>query len=279
MAIVAALHPARLPPRRRAPRRITRCAASPPASPPPPPLRTWPSPRSWNAVALSKLLDTVEDVALIARRTLAPNYSTSLRAEAGTDGGGALDLRSSRPVVLILGSGWAAHSLMKVIDTDAFEVVVVSPRNHFVFTPMIPSSAVGTVEFRSLLEPVRVANPCVTYLEASCTELDTVGKVALCAPAAALPGGARPPFRVAYDVAVVACGEAPATLGVPGVAEHCFFLKEVSDAAALRRRVGECFDLAALPGTPDATRDDLLHFVVVGGGPTGVEFAATLAGA
>jgi hypothetical protein len=36
----------------------------------------------------------------------------------------------------------------QVIDTDAFEVVVVSPRNHFVFTPMLPSTAVGTVEFR-----------------------------------------------------------------------------------------------------------------------------------
>ena len=137
----------------------------------------------------------------------------------------------------------------------------------------------GTVEFRSLLEPNRVANPCVTYLEASCTALDTEAKVAVCEPAAPLPDGSRPPFRVSYDVAVVACGEAPATLGVPGVAEHCFFLKEVADAVALRRRVGECFDLAALPGTPDAARDDLLHFVVVGGGPTGVEFAATLAGA
>jgi hypothetical protein len=37
---------------------------------------------------------------------------------------------------------------VQVIDTDAFEVVVVSPRNHFVFTPMLPSTAVGTVEFR-----------------------------------------------------------------------------------------------------------------------------------
>lgn len=37
----------------------------------------------------------------------------------------------------------------QVIDTNAFEVVVVSPRNHFVFTPMLPSTAVGTVEFRS----------------------------------------------------------------------------------------------------------------------------------
>lgn len=115
-----------------------------------------------------------------------------------------------------------------------------------------------------MLEPNRVANPCVTYLEASCTALDTDAKVAVCEPAARLPDGTRPPFRVSYDVAVLACGEAPATLGVPGVAEHCFFLKEIADAAALRRRVGECFDLAALPSTSAADRDNLLHFVVVG---------------
>ena len=123
------------------------------------------------------------------------------------------------------------------------------------------------MEFRSLLEPNRVANPCVTYLEASCTALDTDAKVAVCEPAAQLPDGTRPPFRVSYDVAVLACGEAPATLGVPGVAEHCFFLKEIADAAALRRRVGECFDLAALPSTSAAERENLLHFVVVGCAP------------
>ena len=122
----------RLPARRPCPRRVTRTRC---ASTTPPPLRSWPAPRSWSDVALSKLADTLEDVALIARRTLAPNYVSSLRAEAEGD---ALSLRSNRPTVLIIGSGWAAHSLMKVVDTDAFEVIMVSPRNHFLFTPMLP---------------------------------------------------------------------------------------------------------------------------------------------
>ncbi len=89
---------------------------------------------------------------------------------------GRMRLRAStKPVVLVLGSGWGAHSLIKVIDTDTYDVVVVSPRNHFLFTPMLPSTAVGTVEFRSLLEPIRTSNPCVTYLEAECDSLDPNG--------------------------------------------------------------------------------------------------------
>ena len=252
-----------------------RANAGPTTTLPPPPTGSWPEERPWAAVALSKALDTAGDVALIARRTLLPTYSSDLDSSVAD---GSLELRSRRrPVVLILGSGWAAHSLIKVVDTDTYEVLVVSPRNFFAFTPMLPSCAVGTVEFRSLLEPVRVANPCVTYLEAECTSLDTTRRVAVCSPVADLPTGGRPPFRVTYDVAVVAVGEQPATLGVPGVAENCYVLKEVTDAAALRRRIGEVFDLASLPGTAADVKDQLLHFLVVGGGATGVEFAATLA--
>ena len=53
-------------------------------------------------------------------------------------------------------------SVLQVVDTDKYDVVCVSPRNHFVFTPMLPSSAIGTVEFRSLLEPIRISNPFIT---------------------------------------------------------------------------------------------------------------------
>jgi hypothetical protein len=66
---------------------------------------------------------------------------------------------------------------VQVVDTELFEVVCVSPRNHFLFTPMLPSTAVGTVEFRSLLEPIRTSNPFVDYLEAGCDKLDVANKV------------------------------------------------------------------------------------------------------
>lgn len=55
------------------------------------------------------------------------------------------------------------------------------------------------------------------------------------------------------------------------VAERCntWTFDQVTDTVAVRSRIGECFELAALPGTSDEDRAQLLHFVVVGGGPTG----------
>lgn len=51
---------------------------------------------------------------------------------------------------------------------------------------------------------------------------------------------------------------------------------QISDTVGLRKRIQEAFELAALPGTSEKDRRNVLHFVVVGGGPTGVEFAGTL---
>ena len=134
----------------------------------------------------------------------------------------------------------------------------------------------GTVEFRSLLEPIRIANPFARYFEASCDHVDLERKVAFCTSAVAYEGGRRPAFEVPYDVLVVAVGEQPGTFGAPGVGEHCFFIKEITDCTRLRPRIQGAFELAALPGTAEADIRKALHFVVVGGGPTGVEFAGTL---
>ncbi|EFJ45820.1 hypothetical protein VOLCADRAFT_105834 [Volvox carteri f. nagariensis] len=237
----------------------------------------WPPQRAFAAVALDNLLDSVVDIGRHLRRMNVESDLPAQQEQLVPGGNGRMRLRSStKPVVLVLGSGWGAHSLIKVIDTDMYDVVVVSPRNHFVFTPMLPSTAVGTVEFRSLLEPIRTSNPCVTYLEAQCETLDPEAKVAVCTSSFAYDDGRRPQFEIQYDKAVVAVGEQPATFGVPGVKEHCFFMKEISDAVALRSRIAEKFELASLPGTSEADRRAALNFVVVGGGPTGVEFAGTL---
>ena len=57
--------------------------------------------------------------------------------------------------VVVLGTGWGAASFLKDIDTDIYDVTVISPRNYFVFTPMLAGASVGTVEYRSITEPIR----------------------------------------------------------------------------------------------------------------------------
>jgi hypothetical protein len=65
--------------------------------------------------------------------------------------GGSSNVPKER--VVILGTGWGAASYLKAIDTDRYDVTVISPRNYFVFTPMLAGASVGTVEYRSITEP------------------------------------------------------------------------------------------------------------------------------
>jgi NADH:ubiquinone reductase (non-electrogenic) len=91
---------------------------------------------------------------------------------------------------------------------------------------------VGTVEYRSITEPMRAANPLVEYFEAEALQIDTDNKVIRCESRQTARDAE--PFRVAYDYLVVSVGMEPSTFGVAGVREHCYFLKEVDDARALR---------------------------------------------
>lgn len=50
--------------------------------------------------------------------------------------------------VVILGVGWGGFRVAKDLDKSKFDVTIVSPRNHFLFTPLLPSTTVGTLEFR-----------------------------------------------------------------------------------------------------------------------------------
>jgi NADH:ubiquinone reductase (non-electrogenic) len=181
-----------------------------------------------------------------------------------------------KPLVVVLGCGWASHAAVKVLDLDRYDAVVISPTTAFFFTPLLPQTAVGTLEFRSLCEPTRVANEFSGFLQAAAESLDTSNKTITVRAALPDENGVRKRFVVPYDTLVIAVGEQAATFGVPGVQEHAFFLKELADARRLRKRIAELFETAALPGTSEKERRRLLSFVVVGGGPTGVEFCGTL---
>jgi NADH:ubiquinone reductase (non-electrogenic) len=176
-----------------------------------------------------------------------------------------------KPKLIVLGTGFAAFSLLKSLKRSAYDTTVISPRNHFLFTPLLPSTTVGTLEFRSIIEPIRKSVPGIQYYQARCTDVDTSSKEIICA--GALDGT---PFRLKYDILVIAVGAVNNTYNIPGVEQHTLFLKELLDARAIRERVIDCFERASQPGLTEDRLKQLLHFVVVGGGPTGVEFAAEM---
>jgi NADH:ubiquinone reductase (non-electrogenic) len=176
-----------------------------------------------------------------------------------------------KPRVAILGTGFASFSLLKEIDRNLFDVTVISPRNYFLFTPLLPSTTVGTIEFRSIIEPVRRARQNIQYYQAACTGIDSAGRTVTCEAVSD-----KRKFKVAYDTLVIGIGAVSNTYGIPGVKEHALFLKDLSDARAIRQRIIERFEEAASPAATDEERRQLLQFVVVGGGPTGVEFAAEM---
>lgn len=65
--------------------------------------------------------------------------------------------------IIVLGTGWGAASFLKTIDCNKYDVTVISPRNYFVFTPMLAGASVGTVEFRSITEPIREVSEVDDY--------------------------------------------------------------------------------------------------------------------
>lgn len=81
-------------------------------------------------------------------------------------------------------------------------------------------------------------------------------------------------YEVDYDALVIGVGAVPNDFNIPGVKEHAYFLKEVSDARLIRNQILKNFELATQQATSEEERRRLLHFVIVGGGPTGVEFGA-----
>ncbi|KAF5741479.1 external alternative NAD(P)H-ubiquinone oxidoreductase B2 mitochondrial [Tripterygium wilfordii] len=181
--------------------------------------------------------------------------------------------------VVVLGTGWATTSFLKNLNNPNYDVQVVSPRNYFAFTPLLPSVTNGTVEARSIVEPIRTIvrkKPYVKFEEAECYKIDEKAKKVYCRSSQDTNLAGQEEFTLDYDILVVAIGARPNTFNTPGVEEHAHFLKEVEDAQKLRRSVIDCFERASLPSVSEEEKKKILHFVVVGGGPTGVEFAAEI---
>ena len=192
----------------------------------------------------------------------------------------ALEEQKQRPRVVILGSGWGALSMLRKLHTDQFQVTVVSPKNYFLFTPLLASTTVGTLHQRSVVEPIRQFFSRsdameAKFIEAECTDIDFVNNKITCIDNSVVNGEVSK-FNVDYDHLIIAVGCETATFGIPGVKEHALFMKEIKHSYQIRDRILDSLETANIPGQPQEEIDRLLHFVVVGGGPSGIEFSGEL---
>lgn len=177
--------------------------------------------------------------------------------------------------LVILGSGWGATTLLKHLHKDEYNITVISPTNHFLFTPLLPAAAVGTLSVQSLTEPIRLLcrRKKARFLEGAAR--DIVYDERLIEVRSEDDKGNAIEYYIPYDKVVIAAGAKSRTYGVPGL-ENCFFFKTAVDARELRKALCRNFETAAQPTCSEEERQRLLSFVVCGGGPTGVELAAEI---
>lgn len=175
-----------------------------------------------------------------------------------------------KPRLVILGSGWGAVAMLNKLDTSKYNVTLISPNNHFLFTPMLPSAAVGTLSLDTLVEPMRhiCRRKNVRLLQAAGHDVSFDDKLLEVR-------SETDHFYVPYDKLVIATGAGTNTHGVKGL-ENAYFFKTAADCEKLRSAICNTLEIAALPSTDEQERRRLLSFVVCGGGPTGVELASEI---
>jgi len=111
-----------------------------------------------------------------------------------------------KPKLVILGSGWGSVALLKTLNPGDYHVTVVSPCPYFLFTPMLPSATVGTLDLRSLVEPIRriVQRVRGHYLLAEAEEVEFSEKLVEVSQTDS--NGVKRNFYLPYDKLVVGVG-------------------------------------------------------------------------
>jgi NADH dehydrogenase len=145
--------------------------------------------------------------------------------------------------------------------------LLVDKENFFQFNPLLPAVAVGAVETRHIVWPLRemARHRHIRFHKNKATRIDLDRRVVT------LHNG----LEERWDVLVIAVGSVTNWYGVPGAEAHARPFKTIVDAMTLRARVVELFEMAE-QAQDDAQKRRLLSFIIVGGGVTGVEVAAEM---
>ncbi|RMG28575.1 MAG: NAD(P)/FAD-dependent oxidoreductase [Methanobacteriota archaeon] len=174
---------------------------------------------------------------------------------------------SYRPRVVILGAGFGGLWAAKKLRNKPVDVLVIDRNNFHTFLPLLYQVAAAEIEIEQIAYPVRQMfrkSKNVGFIKAEVLQVIPEENLVI------TNEGSIP-----YDFLIVALGSQTAFFGVSGAREYAFPLKTIPQALKLRNHILSMFEKASFELDP-ARRLPLLNFVIVGGGPTGVEFATSL---
>jgi NADH dehydrogenase len=169
--------------------------------------------------------------------------------------------------VVIVGMGFGGIRAARELSGHGFEIVLVDRNNYHLFQPLLYQVATAGLEQESIAYPLRAMS---RHWQGARFHLAEVSSVDFAARQVATNHG-----PLSYDYLVVGAGSVTNFFGQETVERHSFDLKKLLDAERLRNHILTAFERAVIEPDP-ARRRALMTFVIVGGGPTGVEFAGAL---
>jgi NADH dehydrogenase len=176
--------------------------------------------------------------------------------------------RTARPRVVIVGGGFAGiHAAQALAHLDV-DVTVIDRRNHHLFQPLLYQVALAALSPADIAEPIR---SILRHQENAEVLMDEVVGIDVAARQLSLASGAR----VSYDYLALATGATHSYFGHDSWEPAAPGLKTIEDALEIRRRVLLAFELAERQKVEHGWHPPL-NFVVIGGGPTGVELAGAI---
>jgi NADH:ubiquinone reductase (H+-translocating) len=174
-----------------------------------------------------------------------------------------------RPHVVVIGAGFAGIHAARALRRSPVDVTVIDRRNFHLFQPLLYQVATGTLSPGEIAVPVRTIlrnQRNATVILGQVDRIDPVGRRVHLDDGHGIP----------YDHLIVSAGARTSYFGHDDWATDAHGLKTIEDALDMRRRILLAFERAEVAEDPDERRT-LLTFVVVGGGPTGVELAGQVA--
>src|SRR5213594_3422689 len=174
---------------------------------------------------------------------------------------------TARPRVVIIGAGFGGLRAARALRKAPVDVVLVDRHNYHLFQPLLYQVATAGLEPEEIARPVRAILRRQSNTEFRMTEVTGLDA-----------GGKRIDTTdgpIAYDYLILAVGGQTNYFGLESVPRHGFGLKDIPEAIRIRNHVLHAFERAMLEADPERRRAELT-FVVVGGGPTGVEMAGAL---